>query len=148
LVYWYHTYGPGKPAAVHASVFERLERLFALDETTAGCRGTRAPGKPVLCAKEIASHGLVPELQKGNCLETTDWGYRLKEKQTCVVEVGYRSRVAPPKLPPCSADNTDRFFKGMVYKGTLSKSNRWVVRRVAHKIPYPRCVTERVQTSR
>jgi hypothetical protein len=43
-VYWYHTYGTEKPLAVHASALERIEWLFALDETTPGCDGTKPPG--------------------------------------------------------------------------------------------------------
>lgn len=40
--YWAQVYGSDARIAVHASVFDRLEWLFALDRTTPGCAGTRA----------------------------------------------------------------------------------------------------------
>lgn len=143
LVYWHHVYGSGRPAAVHVSVFERLERLFALDETIAGCKeGTTPPGKPVICAEEIASYSLVPELVKGECLEATDWGYRIKEGTRCVEKVGEPSREPLPDLPTCQVTGPPGFFEGRVYKGGLETANRWVVRTEKQLIPYPRCVTE------
>jgi uncharacterized protein (DUF2235 family) len=145
-VYWYHTYGPEKKLAIHASVFDRLEWLFALDWETLGCRGTEPPGKPVLCAKEIASHALIPELQKQGCLATTDWGYRLTANQECVVEVGSPSREPPANPPTCEDGGTGKVFMGMVFDGTLESTNRRVVHRVQHPIPYPRCMTGRVET--
>jgi hypothetical protein len=149
LVHWYHVYGEGKRATVHASVFDRLEWLFALDKGIAGCDGIRPPpGKPVICAQEIAANSLVPELVKGECLETTDWGYRLKRYQTCVDEIGLPSRAPPSTLPPCQDDGTRRVFTGWVYDKGLSDTNRWVVHRVKHDIPYPRCMTGTDQAKR
>jgi hypothetical protein len=148
LVHWYHVYGAGRPAAVHASVFERLERLFALDFTTAGCNGTPAPGKAVICAREIAANSLVPELVKGGCLETTAWGYRLRQGQTCVVEVGRRSAPAPATLPACQDDGTRRVLTGMVYDKGLADTDRWVIHRVDLDIPYPPCMTGTAQAER
>jgi hypothetical protein len=142
LVYWYHAYGAGAKAAVHASVFDRLEWLFALDETTAGCKGTTAPGKPVICAEEIASHSLVPELLKGRCLEATDWGYRLTKDQDCVEMVGLRSEIRPKLPEECGDSGTQAFFMGMVYEGPLAETRRDVVHRVRHPVPYPRCRTD------
>ena len=142
LVYWYHVYGANKPAAVHASVFDRLEWLFALDETTLGCKkGTQPPNKRVICAEEIASHSLVPELLKGRCLETSDWGYRLTEGQNCVDVVGVRSGVPPKPPADCRDSGTQSFFTGMVYEGALAETDRKVVTRIEHPIPYPRCRT-------
>jgi hypothetical protein len=55
-VYRFHVYGRSKRRPVQVSGFERLERLFNLDETIAGCVKDSSPvGKRVLCAKEIAS---------------------------------------------------------------------------------------------
>lgn len=148
LVHWYHVYGEGKPAAVHASVLDRLERLFALDPVTPGCDGKAPPGKPVICAQEIAANSLVPELVKGKCLETTDWGYRLTQGQTCVVPVGTRSQPPPADLRNCKDDGTKRVFTGMVYDEGLADTNRWVVHRVKHDIPYPRCMRGSDQAKR
>lgn len=148
LVHWYHVYLGDTPAAVHASVFDRLEWLFALDKTTAGCDGTPPPNKAVICAQEIAANSLVPELEKGGCVETTDWGYRLKHRQTCVIEIGRPSRAPPARLPTCRDDGTRRVFTGMVYDNGLADTNRWVVHRVEHDIPYPRCMSGTVQAAR
>ncbi|HEX8401983.1 MAG TPA: DUF2235 domain-containing protein [Allosphingosinicella sp.] len=147
LVHWYHVYRGSKPAALHPSVFDRLEWLFALDQTTPGCDGTAAPNKAVICAQEIAANSLVPELEKGGCLETTDWGYRLKPGQNCVAETDQPSRVPPAKLPICQDDGTKRVFTGMVYDNGLADTNRWVVRRVPHDIPFPRCMSGAVQAT-
>jgi uncharacterized protein (DUF2235 family) len=144
-VYWYHVYGP-KKLAIHASVFDRLEWLFALDRITPGCNDEKRPGKSVLCAKEIASHSLIPELQKRGCLATTDWGYRLAEGPQCPVEIGKSSRERPRGVFGCDDDGTEKFFVGMVYDGELEKTRRKVVHRVGHAIPYPRCVTKVVKS--
>jgi hypothetical protein len=50
-----------RPSAVHASVFDRLEWLFALDQTMDGCNDNDAPDKAVICAQEIAANSLIPE---------------------------------------------------------------------------------------
>jgi hypothetical protein len=148
LVYWYHVYQGAKPAAVHASVLDRLEWLFALDRSTAGCDGKPVPGKAVLCAQEIAANSLVPELVKGGCLETTAWGYRLKHGQTCVEKIGRRSPSPPARLPECRDDGTKRVFTGMVYDKELADTNPWVVHRVEIDIPYPACMTGTAQAER
>ncbi|HEX8620409.1 MAG TPA: DUF2235 domain-containing protein [Allosphingosinicella sp.] len=153
-VYWYRVYGPGKPVAVHASVFQRFDHLFQLDRRTAGCRGTLAPGKPVLCARQIASHGLIPELLKGipdpldgrerPCLEVSDWGYRLKADQKCVDPVGDSAESEPAKAPACP--DTGQSFDGMVYTGHIkdaaeSLAHDKFVTREPFAILYPRCET-------
>lgn len=140
LVYWHHVYGSSMPVAVHASVFDRLERLFALDGATPGCNGGAATGKPVLCARQIASHGLIPELLKGNCLETTGWGYRLTANQACVAVIGTRSAERPTDLPACEGMNGDAVLRGMIYAGRIENANRRVVATDYYDIPYPRCL--------
>lgn len=146
-VYWYHVYGRERRTAVHASVFDRLEWLFALDETTPGCDGAPAPGKPVICAEEIASHGLVPELLKENCLEPTDWGYRLPEKQGCVKVIGTRSVGQPAGLPTCLPRPEGAFVFGMNYIGDLKDTNRRVVKRDEYEVPLPRCRAAKASTA-
>jgi hypothetical protein len=147
-VYWYHVYGRGSRTAVHASVFDRLEWLFALDPVTPGCDGSTPPGKPVICAREIASHGLVPELLAEKCLETTRWGYRLTEGQTCVAVIGARSRQRPAEPTNCFDTGGTRTFKGMNYKGDIAQTNPRVVERHEVDIPYPRCLTGPAQAAR
>jgi hypothetical protein len=145
LVYWNLAYGAGKPIAVHASVIDRLEWLFALDKITPGCGGTKAPGEPVICAEEIASHGLVPELLKKQCLKVGDWGYRLIEDPTCVDMVGERSHEQMSGLGDCDQSGTKAPFTGMVYRGELKEAvasldEQKFIDRDEYKIPFPRCL--------
>jgi len=144
LTYWYRAYGPAVPARVHASVFDRLEWLFALDVVTDGCNGSRAPGKPVLCAEEIAALGLVPELMKRGCLETGDWGYRLKQGQACVEVVGERVEWRQPAGLTCRDTGVDRRIEAMVYASDEAAADaRFAKRRFVmgqgFEFPYPRC---------
>lgn len=143
-VYWHHVYGSTKPLAVHASVVERLDRLFWLDKSTARCeKDKKGPGKPVICAEEIASHSLVPEMRKRGCLATTDWGYRLEESGKCakIVKIVGSESSLTEKLPGCPASETKSAFNGWVYDGPLETTNRRVVHRVKISIPFPRCVS-------
>ncbi len=139
-VYWYHVYGPEKPIAIHASVLDRFEQLFALDYVTPGCDGTKAPGNPVICAQEIASHGLIPELYKRECLQTSDWGYQLTEAQKCVTVVGERAEPIRIRLATCMDEGSALYFQGWVYDGSLEETNANIVERKEYRIPYPRCM--------
>jgi hypothetical protein len=100
----------------------------------------------VLCAKEIASHSLLPELEKRGCLVSADWGYRLKKDPACPQEVGLRTGSKPAILPTCHSDGSPKWFEGMVYKGRLHATQRWVVERVGYPMPYPRCLAGRVRS--
>jgi uncharacterized protein (DUF2235 family) len=145
-VYWARVYGSGKLLPVHASVFDRLERLFALDASTPGCNNGVAAPNPVICAREIASYGLVPELLKGGCLEPTDWGYRLKQGQQCVVTVGERSKKG--RQPPNCDDRGKRWIRGWVYAGPRPEAAAKLAERKfvdvePYPVPVPRCASGR-----
>jgi hypothetical protein len=127
-------------------VFDRLERLFALDASTPGCNNGVAAPNPVICAREIASYGLVPELLKGGCLEPTDWGYRLKQGQQCVVTVGERSKKG--RQPPNCDDRGKRWIRGWVYAGPLPEAAAKLAERKfvdvePYPVPVPRCASGR-----
>lgn len=146
--YWSQIYGP-TPISIHASVLDRLEWLFALDEVTPGCLGSGepAPGKPVICARELARYGLLPELWKAGCLEISDWGYRLKSEnggKPCVSVVG--DRIVGNRFPdkPCPVLPPASPMVGRVYKGEPPVTRRTVVELEDIKIPFPRCVGGRV----
>lgn len=137
-VYWSHVYGKDAPLAVHASVIDRLEWLFLLDGRAADCNRKRQ-GPPLLCAQELASYGLVPELLKEGCLQSSAWGYRLTPdpKQPCVDVVGTRSHVEPPFPIGCvlRGSEEDHEFEGRVYTGPLEAAERRVV--ATHRVMIP-----------
>jgi uncharacterized protein (DUF2235 family) len=144
IAYWSQINGL-EPIKLHASVIERLERLFALDPLTPGCPGNEmpAPGKPVLCAQELASYGLVPELMKGGCLDITDWGYRLKpggEGRPCAEVVGEKASHPAKVTERCDLSPRGATLSGRVYSGRLPVDpDEKVIEGEEIKIPLPRC---------
>lgn len=155
-VYAAHAYGATKPLRIHASALDRLEWLFALDDYAGRCSPSgRGSGVALLCAQELASHSLVPELIKRGCMVANDWGYALVEgryvmrqdlddedvsKEICVIVEG-RSSERTPETPQCKPDQGERHFTGYVYPGKLEEIDltRGFERKEI-RIPFPRCV--------
>jgi hypothetical protein len=73
----------------------------------------------VICAQEIASYGLVPELLKRGCLEATNWGYRRVPGQACVEVIETAGRVPQRTAEPlhCGPELPASRFEGAVYQG-------------------------------
>ncbi|MEO0441577.1 MAG: DUF2235 domain-containing protein [Pseudomonadota bacterium] len=150
-VYSHHAYRqdnslPSTPQRlkVHSSVFDRLRWLFALDGADGRCSGNGPrDGKPLLCAEQIASYGLVPELIKAKCLQKTDWGYELVPDHwdipACPVVIGSQRRPEPEiaRIPDCSAARKP--LTGSVYEGRLSEVNLRNLKMEDFQVPVPDC---------
>lgn len=155
LAYRSHVYGTsGGPVQLHRSVLDRLEYVFALDQWTSRCPGPQsdpgtsppqAPagmedsaGPPLLCARELVSSGLVPELYAVGCLRPTRWGYRLTpgQEEGCanVVGTGRTWDEGALPLPPCPPTADQQYLTGTYYTGDLDAlEERHVL------IPVPGC---------
>lgn len=142
-------YGKVEPLALHASVADRMELLFALDGQDARCSGTGfAEGPGLLCAQQLASYSLVPELLSQGCLDVTDWGYRVvsnKGKAGCPRIIGQRriSNMAKSlaNSGPCPIKSEPQTFTGWTFKGSLRDLVFDELEAKAIEIPFPHCVT-------
>lgn len=137
-------YGEIAPLALHASVADRLERLFSLDDRSARCSGTGlAEGPDLLCAQRLASYGLVPELFVMGCVEVTDWGYRVisdDEKDGCPRIIGKRAFLEAGHSKTCRAPTAQHSFTGWTFDGPLEELTFWEMTPLAVEIPYPHCL--------
>lgn len=143
IIYSKRVHGGIAPIALHASVLDRMEFLFALDARFARCSGTDLKlGADLLCAQELASYGLIPELFKQGCIEPSDWGYRLMNGQEarCVQIVGTRKIQKIDGLALCDMPRRATSFTGYVFKGTLEDAELAALEAEQVQIPFPHCV--------
>ena len=132
------------PIKIHASVLDRLEWIFAIDKLDSRCSGKgRIEGKPLLCAEELSSYSLVPEMYKLRCIKPSDWGYVMvldgTQDESCPELVGNRTFPKPKISLDHGCPASDQKFVGSVYQGSLSQVDLRTLDLEGIEIPYPNC---------
>ena len=148
VAYRRHVYGADhQPVRLHTSVLDRLEFIFALDQWADRCGGVEVGDNndedkrpKLLCAEDLVTNGLVPELYAAGCLQAADWGYRLTpgREAECAQVIGrprqWTANDLP--LPECRRSQSEAYLTGTYYTGPLRDLQEQVI-----PIALPECVS-------